>query len=402
MRTGLLLVGVALLLGALVGTLVLRDPGYVLIAYGDFAFETSIWFFFAVLVGAYLSVRLVLVLINGTAKSGSRVGGWLQNRRGRTARAQTTQGLLHMAEGRWQQARKVLTSAAKKSDSPLVNYLNAARAAHALGDLDGRDTLLRNAHESTPGSRFAVGLTQAELQRAGGEWEQCLATLLRLQSEAPKHARVLKMLLECYEALGDEQALLELLPDARKVKAIDVSAYASLLRASWRSRLLKGNEDPAELFERVPKELKKDPEVLGAYADAEAERGTPARTVAPLRAAIQQSYSAPLVARFGAIQGESPKAQLAAAESWLKAHPEDATLLLCLGRLSLRMEAWAKAREYFEASLRQAQTPEVYGELGRLCAATGELERGAEYLLQAQRSLPELPLPPAEPQDRGA
>jgi HemY protein len=401
-KTGLLLVGTALLLGALVGTLVLRDPGYVLISYGTFAFETSIWFFFAVLVGAYLSLRLVLVLIHGTARSGSRLGGWLQSRRGQSARAQTTQGLLHMAEGRWQQARKVLTNAAKKSDAPLVNYLNAARAAQELGDLEGRDALLREAQTSTSGSKFLVGLTQAELQQAEGQWEQCLATLLRLKGEAPRHGRVLKMLLECYEALGDEQALIELLPDARKAKAIDEPAYAELLRSAWSARLRKGSEDPAELFERVPKELRKDPDVVGAYADAEAARGTPARTVAPLRAAIGRSWSAPLVARYGATEGESPKAQLAAAEGWLKAHPDDATLLLCLGRLALRNEAWDKAREYFEASLRQAQTPEVYGELGRLCAASGELERSAEYLLQAQRELPEVPLPVQEAQDRGA
>ena len=34
---------VAIVLGGLVGTLLVRDPGYVLIAYADTALETSLW-----------------------------------------------------------------------------------------------------------------------------------------------------------------------------------------------------------------------------------------------------------------------------------------------------------------------------------------------------------------------
>ena len=37
MKSGLLLLGIALLLGGLVGTLVVLDPGYVLISYADVA-----------------------------------------------------------------------------------------------------------------------------------------------------------------------------------------------------------------------------------------------------------------------------------------------------------------------------------------------------------------------------
>ena len=44
MKLGLLLAVVAVVLGGLIGTLVVRDPGYVLLSYGDMAFETSLWF----------------------------------------------------------------------------------------------------------------------------------------------------------------------------------------------------------------------------------------------------------------------------------------------------------------------------------------------------------------------
>ena len=88
------------------------------------------------------------------------------------------------------------------------------------------------------------------------------------------------------------------------------------------------------------------------------------------------------------------------AEGWLKERPNDADLLLALGRISLQLRAWAQAREYLEASLRLRRSADAQAELGRLCAAMGDGERGAELLVQAQGSLPDLPLP--EPQPRGA
>ena len=86
-----------------------------------------------------------------------------------------------------------------------------------------------------------------------------------------------------------------------------------------------------------------------------------------------------------------------AAEGWLKERPNDPRLLLTLGRISLMNEAWSKAREYFETSLRLARSREVYGELGRLCVALGESERGGEYLARATVDLPSLPLPVGPP-----
>ncbi len=45
MRSGaLILVIAALVLGALFGSLMVKDAGYVLISYDDATFETSVWF----------------------------------------------------------------------------------------------------------------------------------------------------------------------------------------------------------------------------------------------------------------------------------------------------------------------------------------------------------------------
>jgi HemY protein len=95
--------------------------------------------------------------------------------------------------------------------------------------------------------------------------------------------------------------------------------------------------------------------------------------------------------------------QLAQAESWLAAHPEDPQLLLCLGRLAARDKLWGKSRDYFERSYRLQRSPEICAELGRLLSALGEAGIAAAYfregLLLRESHLPALPRPEKRVQD---
>lgn len=393
MKLVLLVLLVALVLGGLVGVLVVRDPGYVLVAYDQMAVETSLWFAVLLLVAGYFLIRLVVHLFVRVAQGRVSLSTWHQRRRTRAARDQTVKGLLLMAEGRWPDARKLLESAAPRVQAPLINYLNAARAAQEMGDTSGRDALLRAAHESTAGSRFAVGLTQAELQQSNGQWEQCLATLLQLQRQSPRHPEVLRMLVRCYQHLKDWQAILELVPDLEKRRVLDDAALRALQLEAWRGRLTGNRDDALELWKRVPKTLKHQPDLVGAFAAAlaAAERGGDAENL--VRQALQQSWDPALVRLYGTLISDEPGRQLVVAEGWLKERPNDPDLLLALGRICLMNRHWARAREYLEASLRLRRTSEVQSELGRLCAALGESERGGELMAQALESLPALPLP---------
>ena len=393
MKLGALILILAIILGGLVGGLVGDDPGYVLLAYGDSALETSLWFAAILLIGLYFLIRLAVFGFTRTMAGSGRLSSWVRRRKTRSARQQTVQGLLLMAEGEWQQARKLLVAAANDVRSPLINYLNAARAAHELGDTESRDALLRQAHESTPGSKFAVALTQAQLQMAAEQWEQCLATLLQLKTESPRHRQGLSMLSQCHQQLDDWPALLELLPALKKEKVLPVEEHAKLQVQAWRKLFETTSEAPEEIWQRVPKELKRSSAVAGQYARLLASQGPSDEAEAVIRSGLQQSWDEELVALYGRTQANDIARQLVTAESWLKERPNDPTLLLALGRICLMNHQWAKAREYMEASLRLLRTTEVYGELGRLCTALGDTERGSEYLSQSMRELPGLPLP---------
>ena len=206
------------LAGAAIGIVLSRDSGYVLLSFANYTVEMSLallLLLLAALFGAlYLGIRLSVRTLNLPTD----VRDWQHERGARLAHQAMTRGLLEMSEGNWRSAEKHLVRCADHAETPLLNYLAAARAAQLQGAHDRRDTYIRLAHETMPSADIAVRLTQAELQLADQQLEQALATLKYLRSVAPKHVYVLRLQRRLYEQLGDWEHLRELLPELRRRK----------------------------------------------------------------------------------------------------------------------------------------------------------------------------------------
>jgi HemY protein len=355
-------------------------------------------------------MQFILSVTRRLQQGSGLFGQWLTQSGKRRARRRTTQGLLALAEGNWSRARKLLEASAENANTPLINYLAAAQAAHEEGDIDAAEELLRRAFESTPGSDLAVGLTQAQLQLDAGRLEQSLATLLRLRKQSPHHPFILKLLKTVYTRLEDWRELSQLLPELRKQHVPGDEELRNLERETWLRLLQRAAEDIRrqggqpdleplnQLWDELPSSSRKDETVILAYASHLSELGAEAQAETLLRKVLRNHWSDALIGLYGRIAGAKPDEQLLIAEQWLKARPNNAELLLALGRLSLRNELWGKAREYFEASLRQKRQPETLAELSRLAAHMGENEASVNYLMQGllkDSGIPDLPMPKA-------
>jgi len=402
MRKLLIFLVVALVVGGAVGTLMARDPGYVLVTFEDMSFETSLWFALLALIVGYFVVRFVFWVVTQLIRSGTGVAAWRENRRTRVAQARTIRGLLLAGEGDWPGARKALLADVENVESPLVNYVGAARAANEVGDVAERDELLKKAGESTPGATLAVALLQAELQIAARQHRSAIETLLNAKIAAPNQSRILRLLAECYEQIGDWKALLALVPELQRRGAMSADQLQAS-RLSWSIGYFEhppaGTDVAQQLivqWNALDNDVRSDPRLIAACANALVVAGSNAEAESVLSKALKQSWNDDLVSLYGRVRVEPADRQIATAEGWLKSRPNDATLLLALGRISLAGRNWAKAREYLEASLKQRRSADVYGELGRLCLAMGERSRATELLAQAldmSGRLPVLPLP---------
>ena len=397
---------IALLLGVGIVAVIETDPGYVLVAYGNYTVETSLWVGLLLLVVFTLVIYAVVRLFRRLLGSQDSIASWLGGRRSRAASRLTTRGLISFIEGNWQRARRQLLRGAKSSEAPLINYLMAARASYRLNEPDKMREYLGAAEEAEAQAGIAVELTQAEMKLHAGQYEQALATLVRARRNAGRHPYVLDLLHRACYGLKDWEQLVDLLPELKKYKVLGAEELAVLEREVYTGMLsasarVKDDASGAlrQAWQRMPAHLKQDAAVLNAYVALLVAAGDSAPAEKVITRAIKQNWDPALVRQFGLVEGEQPARQLAQAESWLAAHPSDYELLLCLGRLSAREKLWGKARDYFESAYRQESTSEVCAELGRLILALGEPKVAAAYhregLQMSQADLPELPMPEA-------
>jgi HemY protein len=402
-----LFVGVlmALATGAIFVWSVSADPGYVLIAWGSKTIEMSVWTAIIIFLTSAWLLYLLLRVWRRTWHFPRFIGGWFDSRNLRLNHNRTTRGMIAFIEGHWRRARKLLVKVAEGSDSPLLYYLMAARSSHQLGETKEMDYYLRRAAESTDGADLAVGLTQAEMQLADGQLEQCLATLIRVRGVSAEHPGALKLLVSVYQGLGDWEQLRQLLPALKNAAILSEADLARLQIEVYPQVIVAaaGREDSIVEIEAswqlVPKTLRTNGELVKAYATALLNAGSDDKAEAALHSALRKNWDEELIRLYGLVPSSNPQKQLIVCEAWLRERNNSAPLLLTLGRLSLANELWGKAREYFEASLSFNATADVYAELGRLTAHLGETEKSVRYfqqgLLNSTHELPKLPMPQA-------
>jgi HemY protein len=400
---------IAIAVAAVLGLAIAQHTGYVLIAYKSFRYESSLWASLALVVFIWLLVLLVNALIGLVTTSGGVVNPWSRRNRSRRVQLAIEQGQLDLAEGRWDGAQKHLHRAAEAERQPLLYYLGAARAANELGRYEACDGLLERALERQPQAELAIALNHAQLQMDRGDSDGSLVTLQAMQERHPHNVQVLRQLQRLYQQRGDWSALIRLLPELRKDKVLPPAELAELERRAWGENLsLAGQQEQEgeagrQSLERAWQQLtsaqRQEPQLIVAYAEQLRQLGAQTEAEEVLRNALKRDYDSHLARLYGLVRASDPARQLQTAEGWLKQHPQDPSLLLTLGRLSLQNSLWGKARDYLESSLRFQRNPEACAELARLLAQLGDTERSNQLFQEGlgllDRRLLASPLPQA-------
>lgn len=392
---------------ACVGLAISEDAGYVLVAYKNFRYESSLWASLAVLVILWLVIWGIKLLVELFSVSTGLVNPWSRRNRSRRIQLAIEQGQMDLAEGRWVSAQKHLTRAAEAERQPLLFYLGAARAANEQGRYEESDSLLERALERQPQAELAIALNHAQLQVDRADTEGALNTLQAMHERHPHNVQVLRQLQRLHQQRGDWSALIRLLPELRKDKVLPAQELAELERRAWGQNLgLAAQRDTGGeaglqsltlAWQQLTSAQRQEPALVLAYAEQLRRLGAQSEAEEVVRGALKRSYDSHLVRLYGLLRGSDPVKQLQTAEGWLKAHPADASLLLTLGRLCLQNSLWGKARDYFESSLKLERNPETCAELARLLAQLGDTARSNQLFQEGLNLLDErllaLPLP---------
>lgn len=379
MKTGLAII-IALALGALAANFLLQDNGYVLIHIRGYSVEMSVPVLVFFLLLIYLAVRICVHIV----RAPRRLGELAAQRRQRKAGERITRGYIELGEGNFARGEKLLTKGVRDSETPLLNYLAAARAAQAQGDRQRRDNWLRMAYEQDPRAAAAVLLTQAELQLANDEYETCRATLNKVLEMTPKNAEALRLKAELCVSRSDWEELQELLPKLRKQGHVASEIMDDWFVRTWCALLGNATDDPGRislLWKQLPRNLREHPRLIHARIEAMIARGQVADAEIITRKALDKNWSGELALLYGQLEADSA-AQLRCAERWLRLRPEDPVLLLTAARLCVRNELWGKARSYFETSNAIKPSPDTWHDLGQLMLRLGEEESASKAFQQ--------------------
>jgi HemY protein len=382
----------ALLAGATIIWLLQQGSGYVLISVGDTSIEMSALVaasIYLVLTGFLLWLLLAIRWL--TSAGGIRL--WWNSRRSAKQRSKTAQGLLLYADQDWQKASLLLSQSADRSAMPVVNLLFAARAAADSNEPNKARQLLQRLKMTHPKSRLLADKLLAELLIVDEKLDEAALLLESLHRENPSDRGILRLLMDTYFLLGDWVQAQKLLGDIKHFEAINKRAIQLLELDIYGSLLEEFVADPefteqeqqaqlAELWELLPKPLRKEAEIIAHYADALVKVNAADKLQTLLSKAINNHWHPELVDRFGAVQASKPEKQLAIAEKWLASHPDDATLLLALGRICRRLNLLGKAKDYLTSAVALEPNPQSYLELAEVLTAMGEHKASASTYQQ--------------------
>jgi HemY protein len=383
MRAGLYIAG-ALLLGAIVAELLLADPGYMALRFAGYLVEMSAVTFVLLLISAYFAIRLLVRLFNARRL-------WREaqlERRRERARRSLAQGVLELAEGRFERAENTVMRHVRDAEHPVAHYLLAARAAESQGAAKRRDEWLARALDLPSDNQAPVLITQAEFLLKHKQLPAALAALEQLEARNEQTPRGLLLLARIYRQMGAWDKLQELEPRLRATKGVDIELADDTVAQIYLDRLKSAgaSKDVAALrsaWKDMPRTLANRSDIVVAYARAAIACGQSDAAEKELRELLAEQWDEAAVAAYGELEPSEPLQALDRLESWLPAHREDPALLLSCARQALRAELYGKARTYLETSIAIRPRLDAYQLLADLLEQLGERDRALRALHDA-------------------
>ncbi len=387
------------------------DPGYLLIAWRNYTLETSVFALVVFAIAFSVAVRIAVLLLSALNPMQLFRPGGLFRRADDGLRSPSNQGLTQFVRGNWADAKQLLESTFSDEDCALINYLAAAYAACETGRHELWEGYLGQAARKYPSALATVNAVRAELLMKAGHFEQSLAVLEQVRKTSARDRQLLILMKDVCLCLEDWGRLKELLPSLKEAGVLDDEELAQFERLLFRQELqglaagLASSEDHnegdvgvlLEYWGKAPSCYRDDPELVDFVVSLLAEAGADDEAARLIESTLGSLWDGRLVTRYGELQRADHVRQLVQGENWLQQRPNDAALLLTLGRISMRNSEWNKAREYLRTSVAIEPSAEACGELSLLLRARGETEQSLDYcsrsVILAGTRLTDLPLP---------
>lgn len=365
-----------------------EDPGYVLLRLRGWRVETTV-----------VAAVVILVLVWALLSLAWRLLRWpfgaLSRRHRRLSQQRLGEGLIALFEGRHGDAERDLNRASRLPSVRGPALLASAEAASRRGEHGRALEALNQAAQSAP---QAARVLRARVLRREGKSSEALALLAPEADKGSLAPAGWRELALAALASGDLRRARDALTPLQKSAALGARGYAAL-EIQVLSATINAAADGATLnalWSQLPKAQRRVPAIIDAYARRAAAFGLILPAMDEVESALRREWSPLLIETYGALAGEDIEARLHRAEGWLDAHPNDANLLLTLGRMCVRLKLWGKAHQYLNRSLALAPSGAAWEASGDAFAGQGDFtnaQRCYRNALATARGETAAPLP---------
>jgi HemY protein len=358
------------------------NDGYALFVLHPWRVEISLNLLAILVLAAFGAGYLIVRLGLHTLRLPAHVRAFRARRHETQGGAAVLGAIQALFEGRFGRAEKLASRACGLGVAPALASLIAARAAQRTRDFERRDQWLERAKAYDSDWRLARQVVTAELLLEERRFDEARTVLRELHASGPKHIATLTLLLRAEQGLGNWSEVIRLAKLLEKRGAMPAEAIESIRVNANIALLSRMTYDPAGLarhWREVPESGRTHPKVAAAAARAFMQLGDCRTAHRLIGEALEREWSGELVLLYGECTDDDALDRIECAERWLGDRPDDAELLLTLGRLCVQRELWGKAQNYLDASLAVQPTPAAHVALAKLFDRIGRTEEANRH-----------------------
>ena len=372
------------LFAAAVGLAILAryNHGYVTVTYPPYRLELSLNLLIILVAGAFLTFYALIRIAKTTLGLPERVRAYRLHRARNRARSAMREALTAYFEGRYNAAEKAAAKAFAEDEWPALSSVVAARSSHQLRNLERRDHYLNLAEDAGPEAVLLTHITRAELLLKESRAAEALDALREVRRVSPKSVAALRLSLKAHTLAKNWDEVLDHVARLEKVNGVDPTHAGEVRRNAYLGLLNRKAQDPEGLksvWQNMPVEFRRRRAIALTAAKYFIAQGGTRQAIEIIEAGLAEQWDSALVDLYGECLGQNVLPQIERAEGWLKQHPEDAMLLLALGRLCARQSLWGKARSYLDASLAVEASQAAHIALAQLLETLGKRDEALQH-----------------------
>jgi HemY protein len=356
--------------------------GYALFVLHPWRIEISLNFLAVLLVVVFALGYFIVRVVWHTLRLPSHVRAFRRRRRAETEHAATQGAIQALFEGRFVHAEKLASKAIDLGAAPGFAGLLGARAAHRLREFSRRDQWLERSRQGDPEWRIAQSMTRAELLLEERRFDEARTVLRELHASGPRHVAALFLMLRAEQGMANWDEVLRIANSLEKHDAMPPEALDSVRVNAYIAQLTRKPFDRDGLtrqWDETPRADRVRPRIAVVAARAFMQLGDCRQAHRIIEEALDRNWDGTLALLYGECVDQDALERLERAEKWLRARPDEAELLLTLGRLCVQRELWGKAQSYLEASLATQPTQAAHIALARLFERLGRPEEAARH-----------------------